>query len=134
MANCKHENATPTGELRPIASNCTKRKAKAVPRPVLLCKDCGKSFVRMATGTIKVVPGSPSFKAAMQAVRGGQITGAAAAARFGNMSEDERAELSETTACEHEYEPILLIYRCPKCGRLKQEQVRVTDDNPSTQR
>lgn len=125
MTDCKHTNATPTGEVRPIGSNCKKRKGKTVPRPVMLCTDCGKHFVRLAGGKIKVVPPSLPFKQALQFVRAGHFTGEAAAAQFGNYTDDERAKLAEASACEHQYEPILLLYRCADCGKLKQERVKV---------
>lgn len=126
MTDCKHPNATATGEVRPISSNCKKRKAKAaVPRPVMLCEDCGLHFVRMADGKIKVVPPSLPFKQALQFVHAGHFTGEAAAAQFGNYTDDERAKLAEASACGHDFEPILLVYRCADCGKLKQERVKV---------
>jgi hypothetical protein len=120
--DCPHTTVRPTGEMRPTAG-CKKRKA-TVTRPVLKCVDCGLHFV-VRNGQRRAVPPSATFAQALQAVRQGLTTGKAAAAQHGNFSDEERDALDAAEPCEHRYEPIILVYRCADCGKLKQERVKV---------
>lgn len=119
---CPHTNLTPTGEIR-NTSGCKARQA-VVARPVLQC-ECGASFVAHA-GKPQLVQPSMTPAQVVEAIKQGRVNRKLALAQYGNFTPEELAQVAEAEPCPHQqWEPIIMVYKCACCGRLKHDKVVV---------